>query len=119
MAIMVSGLIKRYREVTAVDDISFDVDDGQVFAFLGTNGAGKSTTIGCLTTTLAFDGGTVRVAGHDVVAEGEKVRETVGVVFQDSLLDPMLTVRENLALRASFAHLDRTTPVGGSASSPS
>ena len=108
MAIMVSGLIKRYREVTAVDDISFDVDDGQVFAFLGTNGAGKSTTIGCLTTTLAFDGGTVRVAGHDVVAEGEKVRETVGVVFQDSLLDPMLTVRENLALRASFAHLDRT-----------
>jgi multidrug/hemolysin transport system ATP-binding protein len=57
---------------------------------------------------LAFDGGTVRVAGHDVVAEGEKVRETVGVVFQDSLLDPMLTVRENLALRASFARLDRT-----------
>jgi len=107
MAIMVSGLIKRYREVTAVDDISFDVDDGQVFAFLGTNGAGKSTTIGCLTTTLAFDAGTIRVAGHDVVSEGEKVRETVGVVFQDSLLDPMLTVRENLALRASFAHLDR------------
>ena len=107
MAIMVSGLIKRYRGVTAVDDISFDVDDGQVFAFLGTNGAGKSTTIGCLTTTLAFDGGTIRVAGHDVVSDGEKVRETVGVVFQDSLLDPMLTVRENLALRASFAHLDR------------
>src|SRR4051794_24774209 len=107
MAIMVSGLIKRYRGVTAVDDISFDVDDGQVFAFLGTNGAGKSTTIGCLTTTLAFDAGTIRVAGHDVVSDGEKVREKVGVVFQDSLLDPMLTVRENLALRASFAHLDR------------
>ena len=67
MAIMVSGLTKRYRGVTAVDDISFDVDDGQVFAFLGTNGAGKSTTIGCLTTTLAFDGGTIRIAGHDVV----------------------------------------------------
>ena len=107
MAIMVSGLIKRYRGFTAVDDISFDVDDGQVFAFLGTNGAGKSTTIGCLTTTLAFDGGTIRVAGHDVVSDGERVRETVGVVFQDSLLDRMLTVRENLALRASFAHLDR------------
>src|SRR4051794_25444366 len=107
MAIMVSGLIKRYRGVTAVDGISFDVDDGQVFAFLGTNGAGKSTTIGCLTTTLALDGGTIRIAGHDVVSDGEKVRETVGVVFQDSLLDPMLTVRENLALRASFAHLNR------------
>ncbi|SFR93197.1 multidrug/hemolysin transport system ATP-binding protein [Microbacterium sp. cf046] len=108
MAITVSGLIKRYRGVTAVDDISFDVDDGQVFAFLGTNGAGKSTTIGCLTTTLAFDAGTVEVAGHDVVSDGEEVREAVGVVFQDSLLDPTLTVRENLALRASFAHLDRS-----------
>ncbi|MGC5224460.1 ATP-binding cassette domain-containing protein [Micromonospora sp. DT81.3] len=108
MAIMVNGLIKRYRGVTAVDDISFDVEDGQVFAFLGTNGAGKSTTIGCLTTTLALDAGTIRVSGHDVVSDGEKVREAVGVVFQDSLLDPMLTVRENLALRASFAHLDRT-----------
>src|SRR6478609_1633474 len=108
MAITVSGLTKRYRGVTAVDDISFDVDDGQVFAFLGTNGAGKSTTIGCLTTTLAFDTGAIEVAGHDVVPDGEKVRESVGVVFQDSLLDPMLTVRENLALRASFAHLDRS-----------
>src|SRR6478735_3184865 len=108
MAITVSGLTKRYRGVTAVDDISFDVDDGQVFAFLGTNGAGKSTTIGCLTTTLAFDAGAIEVAGHDVVSDGEKVRESVGVVFQDSLLDPMLTVRENLALRASFAHLDRS-----------
>ena len=108
MAITVSGLIKRYRGVTAVDDITFDVDDGQLFAFLGTNGAGKSTTIGCLTTTLAFDGGTVQVAGHDVVSEGEKVREQVGMVFQDSLLDPKLTVRENLALRATFAHMDRT-----------
>ncbi len=107
MAITVSGLTKRYRGVTAVDDISFDVDDGQVFAFLGTNGAGKSTTIGCLTTTLALDGGTIQVAGHDVVSDGEKVRQTIGVVFQDSLLDPMLTVRENLALRATFAHLDR------------
>lgn len=108
MAITVSGLVKRYRGVTAVDDISFEVDDGQVFAFLGTNGAGKSTTIGCLTTTLAFDRGMIRVAGHDVVSAGEKVRETVGVVFQESLLGPMLTVRENLVLRASFARLDRT-----------
>lgn len=112
MAITVSGLRKRYRGVTAVDDISFDVDDGQVFAFLGTNGAGKSTTIGCLTTTLAFDAGTVRVAGHDVVSDGERVREAVGVVFQDSLLDPQLTVRENLALRARFAHLDRSHTAG-------
>jgi multidrug/hemolysin transport system ATP-binding protein len=108
MAIEVSGLTKRYRAVIAVDDLSFHVDDGHVFAFVGTNGAGKSTTIGCLTTTLPFDAGTVRVAGHDVRSEGERVRDAIGVVFQDALLDPELSVRENLALRATFGGLDRT-----------
>lgn len=107
MAIVVEHLTKRYRQVRAVDDLSFSVDDGVVFAFLGTNGAGKSTTIGCLTTTLPFDAGAVRVTGHDVRTQGEQVRTNIGVVFQDSLLDPMLTVQENLAMRASFAHLDR------------
>ena len=63
MAIDVTGLTKRYREKVAVDDISFSVADGGVFAFVGTNGAGKSTTIGCLTTVLPFDAGEVRVRG--------------------------------------------------------
>ena len=107
MAIEVEGLSKRYRRVTAVDDLSFSVGDGEVFAFLGTNGAGKSTTIGCLTTVLPFDAGVVRVAGHDVRSDGERVRSDIGVVFQDPLLDPELTVRENLALRATFSRLDR------------
>ncbi|HEX5730410.1 ATP-binding cassette domain-containing protein, partial [Microbacterium sp.] len=87
MAIDVTGLTKRYREKVAVDDISFSVADGGVFAFVGTNGAGKSTTIGCLTTVLAFDAGEVRVRGYDVRREGERVREAIGVVFQESLLD--------------------------------
>jgi len=96
----VRGLTKRYRDKVAVDDLSFEVDSGTSFAFLGTNGAGKSTTIGCLTTVQPFDAGTVVVAGRDVVRDGDEVRRAIGVVFQDSLLDPGLTVRENLTLRA-------------------
>lgn len=107
MAIEVSGLVKRYRALTAVDDISFSVADGAAFAFLGSNGAGKSTTISCLTTLLPFDAGTVRVAGHDVRAEPAAVRSRIGVVFQNSLMDDALTVRENLRFRAGLMHLSR------------
>ncbi|CAN5523354.1 ABC transporter ATP-binding protein [Microbacterium sp.] len=107
MAVDVTGLTKRYREHVAVDDISFSVADGGVFAFVGTNGAGKSTTIGCLTTVLPFDEGEVRVRGFDVRREGERVREQIGVVFQDSLLDPLLTVRENLRLRGRLSRVAR------------
>ena len=103
MSIEVEGLTKRFRSVTAVDELSFSVPEGAAFAFLGANGAGKSTTINCLTTVLHFDSGAVRVAGHDVVHEGERVRERIGVVFQESVLDPMLSVRENLRLRATLA----------------
>lgn len=108
MAIEVSNLVKTYRTVRAVDDVSFDVADGSVFAFLGSNGAGKSTTIACLTTLKTFDSGTVRVAGVDVRAHGAQVRGAIGVVFQDSLMDDGLTVRENLRFRAHLMHLDRT-----------
>lgn len=107
MSIEVEGLTKRYRNVTAVDDLSFTVPDGIAFAFLGANGAGKSTTINCLTTVLPFDAGRVRVAGGDVARNGARVRERIGVVFQDSILDPILTVRENLRLRATLAGIDR------------
>jgi ABC-type multidrug transport system, ATPase component len=107
VAIEVVGLTKRYREKVAVDDISFSVGDGGVFAFVGTNGAGKSTTIGCLTTVLPFDAGTVLVGGRDVRREGESVRESIGVVFQESLLDPLLTARENLFMRGRLARVGR------------
>jgi len=106
-AISVKNLTKRYGRVTAVDDISFEVAAGSVFAFVGTNGAGKSTTISCLTTVAPYDHGEVVVAGHDVRTDGDAVRGTIGVVFQDSLLDPLLTARENLAVRARFYSSDR------------
>ncbi|MBE7956388.1 ABC transporter ATP-binding protein [Microbacterium sp. R1] len=101
-AIRVSGLTKRFSQVVAVDNVSLTVPVGSVFAFLGRNGAGKSSTIGCLTTAWPFDQGDVEVAGHDVAREGASVRRRIGVVFQESLLDPSLTVRENLTTRARF-----------------
>ncbi len=97
---VVRGLSKRYGDVIAVDDVSFEVPPGGLFAFLGANGAGKSTTIGALTTVIAADAGSIEVAGHDVRTDGDAVRRAIGVVFQDSLLDHALTVRENLTVRA-------------------
>ncbi|MFJ4037534.1 ABC transporter ATP-binding protein [Microbacterium sp. NPDC090007] len=99
--------MKKYGSFTAVKDLSFDVPEGALFAFLGENGAGKSTTIGCITTTLSPTSGTVRVCGRDVVADPNEVRRNLGVVFQQSLLDPLLTTRENLSIRARFYGLER------------
>ena len=100
------GLTKKYGATTAVDDLSFEVQPGTVFAFLGVNGAGKSTTISCLTTVIPFNAGEATVSGHDVRSEAGEVRKDIGVVFQDSLLDPLLTGRENLRTRAKFYSAD-------------
>lgn len=112
MSIQVSRLRKSYGSIEAVRDLSFDVPTGSLFAFLGANGAGKSTTIGCITTTLAPTSGTIRVLGRDVSTQADKVRRSIGAVFQQSLLDPLLTVRENLALRAGFYGLRRRDAAG-------
>ncbi|MBX9470784.1 ABC transporter ATP-binding protein [Microcella sp.] len=106
-SISVSRLTKRYDDLVAVDEISFEVQAGSVFAFLGTNGAGKSTTIGCITTVLSSDAGEIVVDGHDVRRDPEPVRERIGVVFQESMLDAPLTARENLRTRARFYGADR------------
>lgn len=107
MAIEVEHLTKRYGEKTAVDDISFAAEDGGVFAFVGTNGAGKSTTIGCLTTVLSYEAGSVIVDGWDARTQGEHIRQRIGVVFQESILDPLLTARENLRLRGRLSGVSR------------
>lgn len=97
---------KSYGKTLAVDGISFEVAAGSVFAFVGTNGAGKSTTISCLTGVTDFDHGEVTVAGHDVRKDGDAVRAAIGVVFQESVLDPVLTARENLRVRGRFYTAD-------------
>lgn len=103
--IEVASLSKLYGDVAAVDGVSFHVPPGTLFAFLGTNGAGKSTTIGCLTTLTRFEHGSVRVAGASVLESADVVRSRIGVVFQGSLLDWTLSVRENLLLRANLHRL--------------
>lgn len=100
--IEVSGLTKRYRDTVAVDDLSFTVEEGDLFALLGENGAGKSTTISCLTTLLDYDSGDISVDGLRRPDDDYRIREQTGVVFQQSILDPLLTARENLRLRATF-----------------
>jgi len=106
MSIEVVDLCRDYGARRAVHDLSLSVPAGSVFAFLGENGAGKSTTIGCITTTLAPTSGSITVNGYDVEHEPHNVRASIGAVFQSSLLDPLLSVRENLAVRAGFYGLD-------------
>ena len=99
--IEIKNLSKSFGEVKAVDDLSFRVKEGELFAFLGVNGAGKSTTINIICGCLAADGGTVTVDGHDACRD-EAVKNAIGVVFQNSLLDKSLTVADNLASRAAL-----------------
>ncbi|MFD9828493.1 ATP-binding cassette domain-containing protein [Tsukamurella tyrosinosolvens] len=107
--ISVRNLVKTYGDVRAVDGVSFDVAGGSTFAFLGTNGAGKSTTISCITTLKSVSSGTIHVAGLEVGRQDLDIRRAIGVVFQESLLDPVLSVQENLALRATFYGIDAKT----------
>jgi multidrug/hemolysin transport system ATP-binding protein len=101
-AILVEQLKKSYGSVEAVKGIDFFVQKGQLFAFLGENGAGKSTTIDILCTLLRPDAGKAFINGFVLGKEDEQIRKSIGVVFQDNLLDPLLTVRENIQIRAGF-----------------
>ena len=102
--IEVTSLKKSYGKLQAVKGIDFSVEKGSLFAFLGPNGAGKSTTIDILCTLGQFDEGTVKIAGYDLKHDAEQIRRQIGVVFQESLLDKQLTVKENLSIRAGFYH---------------
>ena len=101
-AITVKNLSKNYDITTAVDHISFSVKEGEFFAFLGENGAGKSTTINILCTIFEKTEGEVEIFGHKLGKEDDKIREKIGIVFQNSVLDGVLTVQENLLTRASY-----------------
>lgn len=100
--IEISNLDKSFGEVHAVNDLSFRVKRGELFAFLGVNGAGKSTTISIMCGTLAKDKGKVIIDGLDIDHDMAKVSRELGVVFQTSVLDNKLTVLDNLLSRASL-----------------
>jgi ABC-2 type transport system ATP-binding protein len=105
-AIAVSGLRKAFGDKTVLDGIDLDVPAGTVFSLLGPNGAGKTTTVNVLTTLMKADGGTVRVAGHDVATETKAVRAAIGVTGQFAAVDELLTGQENLQLMADLKRLD-------------
>ncbi len=105
--IEVKGLEKSFGNVRAVKGIDFYVEKGSLFAFLGPNGAGKSTTIDMISTQLKPDGGSAVLDSHTIGKDDDMIRRKIGIVFQDSVLDPLLTVKENLFLRGSLYGMNK------------
>lgn len=105
--IEVRQLQKSYKDVKAVNGIDFYVAEGELFAFLGLNGAGKSTTIDMLCTFLKLDRGSIKINNYEVGKDDEKIKSLVGVVFQESVLDELLTVKENLITRSKLYNMSK------------
>ncbi|MGN1119676.1 MAG: ABC transporter ATP-binding protein, partial [Oscillospiraceae bacterium] len=101
-AIKVSGLSKCFGSAKAVDDISFSVENGEFFGFLGVNGAGKSTTINMLSTLISPTSGQAEICGMELGKRDSDIRRKIGIVYQNNCLDEKLTVRENLLLRGAI-----------------
>lgn len=106
-SVQTKSLSKHYGTVAAVDDISFSVDEGEIFGFLGPNGAGKSTTLMILTTLLKPTSGKALVSGFDVATHAKNVRQNIGYVQQETTVDEYLTGRENLLLQARLNHIPK------------
>ena len=104
-AIEVRNLVKSYKGIAVLHDVSFTVGRGTVFALLGANGSGKTTTINILTTLIKADGGTASVIGFDVDDQPAKVREQISLTGQSAAVDEMLTARENLVMMGELRHV--------------
>ncbi|MBO5353454.1 MAG: ABC transporter ATP-binding protein [Lachnospiraceae bacterium] len=100
--IKVTHLTKKFKEITAVNDISFSVEKGELFGFLGENGAGKTTTINMLCTLLKVTSGEAVIAGSRLGKEDNQIKRSIGVVYQDNCLDEILTVKQNLVSRGAL-----------------
>lgn len=100
--IKINNLYKSFGDVKAVNGLNFKVKKGELFAFLGINGAGKSTTIGMICGNLNIDKGSINVCGYDVSTDISKIKHLIGVVFQDTVLDKSLSVYDNLKYRAGL-----------------
>ena len=103
--IRADNLTKMFGHLVAVDHISFEIEEGEIFGFLGANGAGKTTTVMMLATALNPSFGTATVCGYDIIRERDKVRESIGIVFEELSLDIDLTAKENLDFHARLYHL--------------
>src|SRR5215204_5859915 len=102
-AVEVHGLVREYKGgIRAVDGLDLAVADGEIYGFLGPNGAGKTTSVRILTTLLRPTAGVARVAGHDVVAEADAVRRSIGVALQEAAIDPLMTGRELLRMQGAL-----------------
>lgn len=103
----VKDLVKNYGTLKAVKGISFKVEKQAFFAFLGPNGAGKSTTINMISTLLEKDGGSISINGHQIGKDDTAIRKEIGIVFQTSMLDDLLSVKENLEIRGRFYEMSK------------
>ncbi len=106
--ISVKNLVRKFKDFKAVDDISFNVSEGEIFAFLGPNGAGKSTTIKMLTTLLKPTSGKIIINAFDPVEQKNEVRKSFGIVFQDASIDDNLTAYENMYFHAVLFKVPKT-----------
>lgn len=105
--IQIDGLTKKYGDFTAVDNISFTVNKGELIGFLGVNGAGKSTTINMMSTLLEPTNGKINICGFDTANESSNIRRKIGIVYQGNVLDDLLTVKENLLCRGILHGADK------------
>lgn len=106
--IQVENLVKKFREITAVNDVTFEIEEGTIFGFLGPNGAGKTTTINILCALLSPTSGRAFINGYDCVKEPASVRKSIGIVFQDTTLDKDLTAEENLLFHAYLYNVQKS-----------
>lgn len=105
--IEIKNLKKSYKDVKAVDNLSFSVKKGELFSFLGVNGAGKSTTISMICGTLEKDSGEIIINGQNIENSKKHILSDIGVVFQNSVLDSALSVKDNLSIKASLYNLNK------------
>ncbi len=105
--IEVRNFVKKFKEFSAVDNISFSVKQGELFGFIGVNGAGKSTTINTLCTLAKKTSGSINICGFNIESNSDDIRRRIGVVFQNNSLDDFLTVKDNLLFRAYLYEKDR------------
>jgi len=106
-AVEIKNLTKKFGKFVAVDDLSLEIKEGQLFGLLGPNGAGKTTTISMLATLLNPTSGSAKICGHDVKKDRDMVRKSIGIVFQDQSLDDELTGRENMNLHGMLYGLNK------------